>query len=131
MQHPGWYLIAYDIAHPRRLQRLHRALRAEALAMQESVFLVQGTQAEVDGLLDRLETLIDPHADDLRAYPIGAPATLWISGPVVIHGALLSDADHPHLQGAAQAAAGWRQCLSAHSNPAVPLTSAPHPRASS
>ncbi len=112
MQRPGWYLIAYDIAQPRRLQRLHRALRAEALAVQESVFLVQGTQDEVEELLDRLETHMDPREDDLRAYPVGEPASLWISGLGVVRGALLCDADQPHLQCAPPAACGWRHCLS-------------------
>ncbi|MFB1487684.1 MULTISPECIES: CRISPR-associated endonuclease Cas2 [unclassified Thiocapsa] len=91
MHHPGWYLIAYDIAHPRRLQRLHRALQAEAIAIQRSVFLVAGTVADIDRLLDRLATLIDPEEDDLRAYPVGAPDMLRCAGHSVLQGALLSD----------------------------------------
>lgn len=91
MHHPDWYLIAYDIAHPRRLQRLHRALQAEAIAIQRSVFLIAGTVADVDRLLDRLSTLIDPEEDDLRAYPVDAPDMLRYAGPGVLQGALLSD----------------------------------------
>ena len=112
MELPGWYLIAYDIAHPRRLARLHRALRAAALAMQESVFLVHGTQTEVECLLDRLETLMDPREDDLRAYPVSDPAHLWISGKGTIHGTLLSDADQPRVQRAPPVPSGWRHWLS-------------------
>jgi CRISPR/Cas system-associated endoribonuclease Cas2 len=112
MQHSDWYLIAYDIADPRRLRRLHRALRAEALAVQESLFLVRGTVDEVEVLLDRLEGLMDPRADDLRAYPIADPARLWLSGHSVIRGPLLSDTDRPTLQRQAPAPAGWRSQLS-------------------
>jgi CRISPR/Cas system-associated endoribonuclease Cas2 len=111
MQHPGWYLIAYDIADPRRLRRLHRVLRAEALAIQESLFLVRGTVGEVEGLLDRLEGVMDPRADDLRAYPIAEPARLWLSGQAVIRGPLLSDTDRPTLQRQAPAPVGWRSQL--------------------
>jgi CRISPR-associated protein Cas2 len=98
MIHSGWYLIAYDIAHPQRLRRLHRALRREALALQKSVFLTHGTVVEIEQLLDRLEALMNPRDDDLRAYPVSEPDVLWLSGPGVVRGALLSDAIHPHLQ---------------------------------
>jgi len=111
MQGPGWYLIAYDIAHPRRLQRLHRVLRTEALAVQESVFLVFGTRDEMEQLLDRLEALMDPREDDLRAYPVGEPPSLWLSGPGVIDGPLLCDANQPRLQRAKPAVGSWRHCL--------------------
>jgi CRISPR-associated protein Cas2 len=91
MHHPGWYLIAYDIAHPRRLQRLHRALQAEAIAIQRSVFLIAGSVADIERLLDRLANLIDPAEDDLRAYPVDAPDALRRAGHSILQGALLSD----------------------------------------
>lgn len=71
-----WYLIAYDIADPRRLQRLQRAVRREAMAVQRSVYLVAGSVSQVEGLLDRLATCIDPWEDDLRAYPVDRPEHL-------------------------------------------------------
>ena len=37
---PGLYLIAYDIADPKRLSRVHRALKREGLPVQYSVFTV-------------------------------------------------------------------------------------------
>jgi CRISPR-associated protein Cas2 len=118
MQHPGWYLIAYDIAHPRRLQRLHRVLRAEAITVQESVFLVYATVDEVDDLLDRLACLMDAAADDLRAYPVDEPAAFWVSDQGAVRGALLSDADGPHRQCSARPVAGWRHRVSVGPGPA-------------
>ena len=35
-----WYLVVYDVSHPRRLRRLHRKIRREGVALQKSVFLV-------------------------------------------------------------------------------------------
>ncbi len=91
-----WYLIAYDIRDPRRLQRLHRALCAEALAVQRSVFLVAGSVPAVARLLDRLARLIDPRVDDLRAYPVATPDELWLSGRRPLQGGLVGD-DLPAL----------------------------------
>jgi len=91
MSHPGWYLLAYDIAHPQRLRQIHRAVRREGVAVQRSLFLVYGTQDDIEALLDRLETLMNPCEDDLRAYPVDEPASLWLRGQGVIHGALLAD----------------------------------------
>lgn len=105
-----WYLIAYDIADPRRLQRLHRALRKEAMAVQRSVFLIEGSVSRVEGLMDEWERLLDPHQDDLRAYPIDQPERLWLSGQRLLQGELLRDsaADDPQ-HGATLP--GWRQRL--------------------
>lgn len=93
-----WYLIAYDIADPRRLQRLHRALRKEALAVQRSLYLLAGSVSRVEGLMDQWEALLDPQQDDLRAYPVDAPERLWLSGQRLLQGDLVQDSvtDDPH-----------------------------------
>ena len=121
MAAPDWYLIAYDIRDPRRLRRLHRALRAEALAVQRSLFLVAGSVPAVERLLDRLETLIDPRVDDLRAYPVAAPDCLWLSGQRPLQGGLLGD-DVPQAgPRGLPAAPAWRQRVA---RPTLPLTHA-------
>jgi CRISPR-associated protein Cas2 len=64
------YIICYDIGHPARLQRIHRALRRQAMALQYSVFLFSGTPLQLERCLDELEKLMDKRHDDIRAYPL-------------------------------------------------------------
>lgn len=71
------WLVAYDIADPRRLQKVGRHMRKEGLAMQYSVYLVRGNKVKIDKLLDQLSALIDVRADDVRAYPLGENVRIW------------------------------------------------------
>jgi CRISPR-associated protein Cas2 len=64
------FLLAYDIADPRRLVRVHRTVRNQGIPLQYSVFLVPGTAADIDGLLAELDCIIDPREDDIRVYPL-------------------------------------------------------------
>ncbi|MFZ5490163.1 MAG: CRISPR-associated endonuclease Cas2 [Pseudomonadota bacterium] len=68
-QKKNW-LIAYDIAHPRRLARIHRRLVKYALPVQYSLFLYNGSTQQVSDLLDELALLMEVREDDLRAYPL-------------------------------------------------------------
>lgn len=111
MHRPGWYLVAYDIADPRRLRRVHRALRAVAIPVQCSVFLVHGTLKDIERLLEQLDLLIEPRQDDVRAYPVDAPDTLWLSGPRLLHGGLLHAGDAALAPAAESLAGGWRRLL--------------------
>lgn len=85
----AWYLVAYDIADPRRLQRLHRQIRREGLAMQKSVFLVQRTPEGIAELMDDLASMIHRQQDDLRAYPVQDPARIRLCGEGMLDGKLL------------------------------------------
>ena len=71
------WLVAYDIAEPRRLQKVGRHMRKEGLALQYSVYLVRGNKAKIDLLLNELSALIDRRADDIRAYPLGENVRIW------------------------------------------------------
>lgn len=64
------YIICYDIADPRRLGRIHRVLKKQATAVQYSVFLFSGTEGQLQSCLAQLQHLMDPHQDDIRAYPL-------------------------------------------------------------
>ncbi len=64
------YLICYDIRCPRRLARIHRTLKRQAMALQYSVFLFSGPAQQLERCLAALESLMDQKEDDIRAYPL-------------------------------------------------------------
>lgn len=66
----GFYVVAYDIADPKRLMRVHRCLREQGLPLQYSVFNVCLTEKQLRSLLDQLDGLIEPCEDDIRVYPL-------------------------------------------------------------
>ena len=71
------YLLAYDIADPARLVRVHRACKQWGVPVQYSVFLVPLTPASIGVLLAELRGIIDERADDVRVYPL--PAQVEVS----------------------------------------------------
>ena len=74
------HLICYDIRCPRRLGRIHRALKGQAMALQYSVFLFSGTDTQLQRCLAQLERLMDKQQDDIRAYPLPARGLRWCLG---------------------------------------------------
>lgn len=66
-----WH-IAYDIADPRRLRRVERALSAVGERLHYSLFVCELTATELEALQRRLVRLIDPAADILRYTPLCA-----------------------------------------------------------
>ncbi|WP_442764109.1 CRISPR-associated endonuclease Cas2 [Malikia spinosa] len=84
------WLVCYDISDPRRLIRVHRCLKKEGVPVQYSVFMLHATRGCMARVLAKLDAIIEPDGDDVRAYPvpeqpwkvtIGAdliPADLWI-----------------------------------------------------
>ncbi|HRP95589.1 MAG TPA: CRISPR-associated endonuclease Cas2 [Rhodocyclaceae bacterium] len=73
---PRTWLITYDITNPKRLVRLHRFLRRHATPVQYSVFLFEGSAAQMGRLMADIETRIDKKTDDVRGYQL--PARLQI-----------------------------------------------------
>lgn len=64
------HLLAYDISDPRRLYRVAKISTGWGLRVQYSIFILWITPAERDRLLEELETVINPAADDIRLYPL-------------------------------------------------------------
>ena len=84
------FIVCYDICDPRRLGRLHRFLKKYMVPLQQSVFLFTGDDRQLDHLLAKAETYIDPNIDDLRAYPLPAQGLKARLGkPVLPDGILL------------------------------------------
>ena len=74
------YLIAYDIADPKRLGRIARYMCQHACRIQYSVFAAPLSQSRLNHLLSDLETIIDPKRDDIRAYPLPASSDVTLLG---------------------------------------------------
>jgi CRISPR-associated protein Cas2 len=89
----GW-IVCYDISHRKRLVAVHRHLKKRGLPLQYSVFLVQASQAAMHRLMDELAALIDPRADDVRAYryPLGAESH-FLGRPILPDEVLITPRD--------------------------------------
>ena len=74
------WLIAYDIASPRRLQRIHRKLREHAVPVQYSVFVARCSAAKLGSIRASLAKLVKNREDDVRFYPVPEPAQLFVYG---------------------------------------------------
>ena len=81
MERKGWYIVAYDIADPKRLRRIHYQIKKKGVSAQKSVFLVFGAEKQLNTLLDDLAGEMALKEDDLRAYPILDPKSVWTTGP--------------------------------------------------
>ena len=77
---PHLFLLAYDIADPRRLVRVHRACRQWGVPVQYSVFVLPITPATIGDLFAEIEALIDDKVDDIRLYPLPARLELYELG---------------------------------------------------
>ena len=75
-----WSLIAYDIREPKRLRRIHRTLRKQAMAVQQSVFIIETDERHLEALLGDLRAQANNRDDDIRLYAIPNPAALWTAG---------------------------------------------------
>ncbi|MCS7042807.1 MAG: CRISPR-associated endonuclease Cas2 [Bryobacteraceae bacterium] len=64
------WIIAYDIAEPRRLRQVHAYLVKHAYALQYSVFLAVCTDRQLERILAGLAGQIHHGMDDVRAYPL-------------------------------------------------------------
>lgn len=66
------HLIAYDITHPRRLRRAARVCERFAHRLQDSVYLAELDEAELQRLMLALARTIDAATDSVRYVPVCA-----------------------------------------------------------
>lgn len=86
------FVIAYDIADPRRLARVHRFLVREAFPVQYSVFLGTFSPRGLNAVLEGLAAIIHPREDDVRAYPLPSrPQIESLGRPVLPDGVIPGD----------------------------------------
>jgi CRISPR-associated protein Cas2 len=69
LQHKA-HIITYDIGNPRRLRRIHRYLKKQAMPIQYSVFLIECDALQLKQVRDELEEMINPKQDDIRIYTL-------------------------------------------------------------
>ena len=74
------YLIAYDIADPKRLGQVARYLCQYAYRVQYSVFVASLSSYQLERLLFDLEEIIEPRWDDIRAYPLPSTGDVTLLG---------------------------------------------------
>jgi CRISPR-associated protein Cas2 len=74
------WLVAYDIANPRRLRRVHRFLCRHAVPVQYSVFVARCSPAKLGVIRASLADLVKKREDDVRFYPVPEPAQLFVYG---------------------------------------------------
>jgi CRISPR-associated protein Cas2 len=74
------FLLCYDIANPKRLQKIHRVIKNYAVPIQYSVFLGRFTSKELKTLLSTLDGLIKSSEDDIRIYPLNRQPNIQTLG---------------------------------------------------
>ena len=62
------FLICYDICDPKRLRRVHKAVRDVGIPVQFSVFLADLKQVELDALIETLSRFIEASEDKVNFY---------------------------------------------------------------
>ena len=60
------WIVAYDIADPKRLGRVYRLMLKRGIPQQRSVFRATMSTIQARRLRDELAVLIDRRADDVR-----------------------------------------------------------------
>lgn len=76
------FLIAYDVADPKRLRRVAECLERAAQRTQKSVFLLEGSPAELAAVQRQLIKLIDWAEDRIQSWPVIESTALsrWDAG---------------------------------------------------
>lgn len=76
------FVIAYDIANPRRLRRVAKCLERCAVRVQKSVFVFHGTRHDLDAVKSELLAIIDVAEDRVQAWPAVDPPGIvsWTAG---------------------------------------------------
>lgn len=80
LNEPRNWLIAYDIAQPRRLGRVYRYLCKHAVPVQYSVFATRCSSMKLGQIRTGLAGIVKGDEDDVRMYPVPEPANLTVFG---------------------------------------------------
>ena len=84
------YILAYDIADPKRLQKVHKQLKKWGLPLQYSVFTLDLSERSAATLMTILERLTDSEQDDVRLYRMPQGQGEWIGPAPIGEGVILT-----------------------------------------
>lgn len=62
------YIVGYDVADRRRLQKIHKFMTSIGMPIQKSVFLVDCSEMRIKVCLREVSRLLNLRADDCRCY---------------------------------------------------------------
>jgi CRISPR-associated protein Cas2 len=64
------FLIAYDIADPKRLREVAKHLESVGRRVQKSVFIYTGSRRDLEAIIGTAIQFIEPSLDRIQAWPI-------------------------------------------------------------
>lgn len=70
------WIVAYDIADPKRLSRVAKEMERHAQRVQKSVFTFSGSRISLKHLISQVERHIDPLFDRVQAWPLAQNSEL-------------------------------------------------------
>lgn len=80
LNEPRNWLIAYDVADPRRLGRVYRYLCKHAVPVQYSVFTTRCAPMKLGMIRAGLAEIVNSDEDDVRMYSVPEPPHLTVFG---------------------------------------------------
>jgi len=63
-------IVAYDIANPRRLNRVAKVIKDYGIRVQKSIFEVEVDRKCFDEMKTRVEKVIEPSEDGVKYFPV-------------------------------------------------------------
>lgn len=78
------YLIGYDIADEKRLQKIHKRMVKYATPIQYSIFLFDGAFKDLQPCIDDVLEIFNKKEDDLRIYPLPTNGKQWQLGKLIL-----------------------------------------------
>lgn len=74
------FLVLYDVANPKRLNRVHKLVSAYAIGGQKSFFECWLRQAEMEELVRHLEAILDLQKDRVHFFQLDPRALRLLLG---------------------------------------------------
>lgn len=84
------YILAYDIADPKRLKKVHKQLKKWGIPLQYSVFTLDLSERSAKTLMAILERMTDSEHDDVRLYRMPQGQGEWIGPSPIGEGIILT-----------------------------------------